>query len=157
LDLGRKTITILEQKNQGKDTLPLNQKALEILKGRSGAEKDGSGYVYCTRNGTRMGSRNLLRAFYAAVEKAKIQKLRFHDLRHSFATRLVQAGVDLYTVQKLGRWKNISMVMRYAHHHSESLRSGVKVLDKVGEKVSTNLAQSKKKRATGPLGISVTL
>jgi len=57
---------------------------------------------------------------------------RFHDLRHTFATRLVQAGVDIYIVQKLGRWKNISMVMRYAHHYPESLRSGVEVLDKLG-------------------------
>ncbi|MGA2954152.1 MAG: tyrosine-type recombinase/integrase, partial [Thermodesulfobacteriota bacterium] len=67
--------------------------------------------------------------------------LRFHDLRHTFATRLVQAGVDLYTVQKLGRWKNISMIMRYAHHYPESLRSGVEVLDRIGRKISTNLAQ----------------
>jgi hypothetical protein len=57
----------------------------------------------------------------------------------------VQAGVDLYTVQKLGRWKNISMIMRYAHHYSESLRSSVEVLDRISGKVSTNLAQSKEK------------
>lgn len=37
---------------------------------------------------------------------------RFHDLRHMCATRLIQAGVDVYTVQKLGRWKTISMVLR---------------------------------------------
>ncbi|HMI39438.1 MAG TPA: tyrosine-type recombinase/integrase, partial [Nitrospiraceae bacterium] len=40
------------------------------------------------------------------------------------ATRLIQAGVDVYTVQKLGRWKTISMVLRYAHHQPESLRGG---------------------------------
>ncbi len=55
---------------------------------------------------------------------------------------------DIYTVQKLGRWKTISMVMRYAHHYPESLRSGVEVLDKVGQKVITNLAQSNKKGVT---------
>jgi hypothetical protein len=59
--------------------------------------------------------------------------------------------VDLYTVQKLGRWKTISMVMRYAHHYPESLRSGVNVLDNLRKKVSTNLAQSKKKEATASL------
>jgi site-specific recombinase XerD len=55
--------------------------------------------------------------------------LRFHDLRHTFATRLVQNGADLYTVQKLGRWKTLSMVTRYAHHHPESLRAGIAILD----------------------------
>jgi len=66
-------------------------------------------------------------------------------LRHTFATRLVQNGVDLYTVQKLGRWKTVSMVMRYAHHHSESLRSGINVMDRIGKKIITNLSQSQKK------------
>ncbi len=103
--------------------------------------------VFFTGNATRIGSRNLHRAFCIALEKSKINPLRFHDLRHTFATRLVQAGVDLYTVQKLGRWKTISMVMRYAHHYPESLRSGVAVLDKI-KKVITNLSQSNEKGAT---------
>jgi len=60
----------------------------------------------------------------------------------SRATRLVQAGADIYTVQKLGRWKTISMVMRYAHHHSESLRAGIEILDHIPAGVSTVLAQS---------------
>jgi hypothetical protein len=61
------------------------------------------------------------------------------------------SGVDLYTVQKLGRWKSISMVTRYAHHYPESLRAGVEVLDRVGKKISTNLEQSKEKGATAAL------
>ena len=65
-----------------------------------------------------------------------------HDLRHTFATRLVQAGADIYTVQKLGRWKTIQMVMRYAHHYPESLRAGIEILDRVPVGVSTVLAQS---------------
>jgi integrase len=148
VDLSKKTITILVQKNKGKDTLPLCEGALEILKGRSKNGLDETDYVFHTRNCTRIASRNLQKAFSSAIKKSGIEKLRFHDLRHTFATRLVQAGVDLYTVQKLGRWKNISMVMRYAHHYPESLRSGVEVLDKVNGKVSTNLAHFKEKGVT---------
>jgi len=40
------------------------------------------------------------------------------------------------------------MVIRYAHHYPESLRSGVETLDKVREKISTNLAQSNEKGVT---------
>jgi hypothetical protein len=54
----------------------------------------------------------------------------------------VQAGVDIYTVQKLGRWKTISMVMRYAHHQTESLRAGVESLDKLPTKKVTIWSQS---------------
>ena len=152
MDLSRKTITILEeQKNQGRDTLPLSEGALTVLKERARVRRGETELVFSTGNATRIGSRNLERAFYSALKKSGIERLRFHDLRHTFATRLAQAGVDLYTVQKLGRWKSISMVTRYAHHYPESLRAGVEVLDRIGKKISTNLEQSKEKGATASL------
>jgi hypothetical protein len=48
--------------------------------------------------------------------------MQIPSLRHSFATRLIQAGVNVYPVQKLGRWKTISMVLRYGHHQPERLQ-----------------------------------
>ena len=143
VDLFRKTVTILEQKNNDRDTLPLNERTLEVLKSRAKVRHIVSNLVFYNSNGNRIEARNLMRAFYAATKKAKLEGLRFHDLRHTFATRLVQAGVDLYAVQKLGRWKTISMVMRYAHHYPESLRPGILALDKAPEKFSTILAQSR--------------
>ncbi|HZC68814.1 MAG TPA: tyrosine-type recombinase/integrase, partial [Nitrospirales bacterium] len=56
-------------------------------------------------------------------------------------TRLVQAGVDLYKVQRLLGHKSGLMTQRYAHHWPESLRDGVEILDR-GGRFSTNLAQS---------------
>ena len=87
--------------------------------------------------GNRRDARDLLRTFYPAMKHADVKRFRFHDLRHTFATRLVQAGADIYTVQKLGRWKTMSMVQRYAHHHSESLRAGIEMLDRVPAGMST--------------------
>lgn len=131
VDLFRKTLTILEQKNKGKDTLPLSEKALEILKARAKVTHITSSYVFSNSKGNRIDAKNLLRAFYSVVHKAKFPHLRWHDAtRHTFATRLVQGGADIYTVQKLGRWRNISMVMRYAHHYPESLRPGIEILDR---------------------------
>ena len=57
-----------------------------------------------------------------------MSKFSFHDLRHTFAMRLVQAGVDLYKVQKLMRHKSPIMTQRYAHHYPESLRDGVEII-----------------------------
>ena len=67
---------------------------------------------------------------------------RDYDLRHTFGSRLVQAGVDLYTVQRLGRWKSMKMVQHYGHHYPESLRDGAEVLDRLRAQASTKLAQS---------------
>jgi len=144
VDLFRKTITILEQKNRSKDTLPLNERSMEILKARAKIRHIKTTHVFSNGKGNRINARNLLRAFYSAIKKSSLKGLRWHDLRHTVASRLVQAGVDLYTVQKLGRWKTIQMVMRYAHHYPESLRGGVETLDKVRKEFSTNLAQSQK-------------
>jgi integrase len=131
VDLFRRTMTILEQKNHAVDTLPLNEVAVEVLKGQAKVRHLRSTYVFATGNGTRRHARNLCRDFAKACDTAHVKSFRFHDLRHTFATRLVRAGVDLYSVQKLGRWKTVAMVMRYAHHYPESLRPGVEALARV--------------------------
>jgi integrase len=97
----------------------------------------------------------LLTAFYKAMDQADITNFRFHDLRHTFATRLVQNGVDLYSVQKLGRWKNVTMVQRYAHHHPESLRAAIEMIDGVRKPIITILSQSQKNRVSmSPLRVA---
>ena len=88
-----------------------------------------SGYVFTTENNTRISPRNMTREFYNALRKAGIQDFRFHDLRHTFATRLVQSGVDIYSVAKLLGHKDIKTTQRYAHHYPESLRRSVQILD----------------------------
>jgi integrase len=54
-------------------------------------------------------------AFCQALHKAGIKNFRFHDLRHSFASDLVQAGVDIFTVSKLLGHSNVRTTMIYAH------------------------------------------
>jgi len=139
VDLARRTLMIVEQKNGEQDTLPLNATAVEVLKSR--ARSIQTTHVFFNHAGQPWDARNLLRAFYTARRKAGIQGFRFHDLRHTFASRLVQDGVDLYAVQRLGRWKSVKMVQHYGHHYPESLRAAVEVLDR-RRLASTKQAQS---------------
>jgi len=141
INFTRKTIIILEQKNKSVDTLPLNATALGVLLRKKPSILEVNKLVFVNSMGNRIGSSVLIRAFHRAEKKAGISKIRFHDLRHTFATRLVQNGADLFTVQKLGRWKNTSMVMRYAHHCPESLRAGIEIMDTLNPSVITNLSQ----------------
>ena len=148
VDFNRRTLIIYEQKNGAIDTLPLNQKAMGILEDRRRNKLPDCDFAFPSQNGTRILDRNLFRAFNAALKRARIENFRFHDLRHTFATRLVQTGVGIYEVQKLGRWKNASMVMRYAHHNPESLRSSIEVLDSFEKPFITILSQFPKKEGS---------
>jgi integrase len=69
--------------------------------------------------------RSIRNAFNRARAAAELEDVRFHDLRHTFATRLVIAGVDLVTVSKLLGHSTIAMTMRYAHPAPADLRRAV--------------------------------
>jgi site-specific recombinase XerD len=116
---------------------------LELLRA-NGAVRHISGFVFALQTGTQIHARNLLRAFYLARKKAGLEDVRFHDLRHTFATRLVQAGVDLYKVKELLGHKTITMTMMYAHHCPESLRSSVDVLDSCYNGATVDAVKGKK-------------
>ena len=67
-------------------------------------------------------------AYLAALRRSGIAPLRFHDLRHTFATRLVTAGADLVTVQQLLGHASIDMTLRYSHPGARERRRAVALL-----------------------------
>jgi integrase len=146
VDLQRRTVTIFEQKNRCIDTLPLNATVTRLLQVKRCASAQSDVYIFPNTLNQRKENRVLITAFHKALKRAGITKCRFHDLRHTFATRLAQNGVDLYKIQKLGRWKNVTMVQRYAHHYPESLRPAIEMIDGLQKPIITILSQSQKKR-----------
>lgn len=55
------------------------------------------------------------RSFQTALKRSGIVDFRFHDLRHTFASHLVMAGVDVTTVKERLGHKTLTMTLRYAH------------------------------------------
>jgi integrase len=136
VDLSRGVMTLVRSKNHLRASIPLNSAVYELLMMKPRLPR--CEHIFCSKADTRLNERNLKRAFMIAREKADLQDMRFHDLRHTFATRLVQNGVDLYRVQRLLGHKSHVMTQRYAHHCPESLRSAVKVLEKAGHVTITS-------------------
>ena len=71
-------------------------------------------------------------------------------IRHTFATRLIQKGVDLYKLSKLLGHSSVTITERYANHCPESLRSGVQVLEERGTAILEESVPPKKQEGTAP-------
>ncbi len=151
VDLSRRTVTLIETKNGEIRTLPLNPTACELLT-RINRGRNGSEYVFPSETGSKRNGRNVLRAIYSAKVKSGIDHVCVHDLRHTFASRVSQAGIDLYSNSKLMGHKSTKMTTRYAHHNPESLRPAVEALEKTRSEIcyiSATVAQVEKvKRVT---------
>ena len=77
-------------------------------------------------------------AWYAGLKKAGIEDFRFHDLRHTWASWLVQSGVPLSALQEMGGWESIQMVQRYAHPAPNHLTEHARKIDAIFELNDTN-------------------
>lgn len=65
--------------------------------------------------------------------KFSVREIWFHDLRHTFASCLAMAGVDLMVIKELMRHKSYQMTLRYAHLHPDHLRGATEVLASRGQ------------------------
>ncbi|HVN94953.1 MAG TPA: tyrosine-type recombinase/integrase [Syntrophorhabdaceae bacterium] len=164
LDLQKGVAVVFGKKTSEWRGVPLTQRLRDMLTMKQASQKVRSlrdNSVFCNQTGLAVNIHELRWAFEVALRDAGIDNFRFHDLRHTFATRLAQNGVDLFTIQKLLGHKSYATTERYAHHHTESLRRGINVLDvytkslsnggggdkqpkDVSDRFITNLSQSAK-------------
>lgn len=133
VDLQNAVLTIPRSKHGGVRHVPLGETALAIL--REAPSRLHSTYVFPSATGeTPLNATNFRqRVFEPAIRRAGIADFRWHDLRHTFASRLVMRGADLRTVQELLGHKTLTMTLRYAHLAPAHLQSAVRLLDSPGE------------------------
>jgi len=115
-------ITIAQSKHGAARHVPINSVAERAL-GTLSKNRNGSLYV-CAGSEQREG-RDWERWFEECVSEARISDFRWHDLRHTFASRLAMAEVSLRTLAELLGHKTLAMVMRYAHLAPAHLRDAV--------------------------------
>lgn len=108
-------------------SVPLNEITFQILSKR--IRKNGSSYVF-TLSGNKINQDYLIHKFKKYVLDCGINpKLKFHSLRHTFASWLVQRGVSIYEVSKLLGHSDIKVTEIYSHLRAEDLRESVEKLN----------------------------
>ena len=123
LDLNRRLLTVegRHAKNRQTRHAPLNDEAVSVL--RNWREQSGTGArVFDVATGFQT-------AWKKVLKRAGISNFRWHDLRHHFASRLVQHGVPLNTVRDLLGHSSVGTSLRYAHLAPDQRREAVAKLN----------------------------
>lgn len=101
----------------------------KLLHGQSYHDND---LVVCTRNGKPMIPRNFRKEFYNLIEKIALPKIRFHDLRHTHATILIQQNVNVKLIsERLGHADIETTLNTYSHVLLDMQKSVSDKLDKI--------------------------
>ena len=121
------TVEATNTKNRMKKRIPINSSLRKLLleqKLKTGL----SPYIFLNPEGKAyFGTFSLTTCFENACSRAGIKGLRFHDLRHTAATRLVESGVPLHAVSNLLGHSSVRVTERYSHP-DESVKEAVEIL-----------------------------
>lgn len=105
--------------------IALNDTAMEVLEHQLGKHPK---YVFLNTKHNPVLTLNY-KSWYRALDKARITDFRWHDLRHTWASWLVQNGVSLYELKEMGGWQSLEMVQKYAHLDNENLHTQAAKID----------------------------
>ncbi len=140
-------LLVVNSKSHRSRSVPVSETLREILERR--LEMPGE-YVFTNTKGERFKELTgacvhaIERAGLVRVENGKRIRFRFHDLRHSFGSRLGMAGVDLKTIMEIMGHSTAKMSMRYQHPTTDHKLEAVRNLDKIGKIFTPKVTPLKK-------------
>ncbi len=123
--------TVSEIKGKAVVTMPKTAKSLRtivlpsVVVNLLKENMEKSGFIFTSLNGTPITPRNLLRHFYSVLEKINVPKIRFHDMRHTVATILLQKDTHPVKVQQLLGHASITTTLDVYSHILPPMKSEV--------------------------------
>ena len=131
LDLERRILTVggMSAKSGKTRHIPLNTTCWNVLNQWADQMQPFTkiDYVFPSKTGGKLN--NIRKAWKSVMTDARIENFRWHDLRHHFASSLVQRGVDLNTVRDLLGHADLKMTLRYAHLSPDQKAAAVELLE----------------------------
>ena len=129
IDLDRKIITLNHTNTKSKKTkrIPINSTLRKLLLEQK-LKAGSSAHAFLSSNGKPYKRHDSLnQVFNGACRRANIKGFRFHDLRHTAATRMIEAGASIVAVSRILGHADLKTTMRYAHP-DDSLKDAVELL-----------------------------
>ena len=126
VDFDRRQLLIRDSKNGESRTVELNDLLTRELQLYRDQQRPRPAHVFTGVTGNSLTT--IQNTFMRTRERAGLPDLRFHDLRHTFASHLVMNGIDLTTVKELLGHKSIQMTLRYAHLSQPHKKKAVETL-----------------------------
>jgi integrase len=126
VDFERRKIFLDNTKNGSDREVPMSKTCFQSLTDLH-ADKQNEWVFQASRYKQRL--KNPRQWFETVLRDAKVTNFHWHDLRHTFCSRLVMKGVDIRTVMELAGHKSISVTMRYAHLSPEHNQAAIEKLD----------------------------
>jgi len=148
IDPGRRRIFIPEAKGGAREQ-PMTAHLARFLQDYLDAAEPGKAWLFPSKRSASGHVMNIEKQFRRVVSAAGLDPKAIvrHTLRHTAITHLVQAGVDLPTVQRVSGHKTLQMVVRYAHQNGEHIQAAMDKLEVrygQGELVNANDVSSLK-------------
>ncbi|MNN23105.1 Tyrosine recombinase XerD [compost metagenome] len=127
VDLQQRTITIAGDGAKSDQTrhIPLNEEAFGIIKAWKG-QSSGHSIIFPSRTGGIMD--NVKKSWDRVLKTAEITSFRWHDLRHTFASKLAMQSVALNTIRDLLGHADLKMTLRYAHLSPDTKAAAVELI-----------------------------
>ncbi|TSE29872.1 site-specific integrase [Tepidimonas charontis] len=146
IDFERRILTIPASRSKSKKThvVPLSDAALAILRQIRAARQEDCPWVF-VNPATGKPPVSIFYAWDSIRKQAGLPEVRLHDLRHSFASFLINAGRSLFEVQKLLGHYDPKVTMRYAHLSPQAMLEAVNVVGRAVQRPSNA-------QAPGPAG-----
>ena len=128
VDLDRREVRLTVTKSSQPRVIPLSERAVAVLVAGTRGRR-ASPYVFIN-SATGERYRRIQRPFRTVCRRVGLQDLRFHDLRHTFASWAVQSGVDLYPLSRILGHSTLQMTARYTHLSTGHLHQVIKTMAK---------------------------
>jgi len=124
-DINFSELTIhLKETKGGKDRITVLPQKLKNILHKITVLKNANDFVFESERGGKLSTRTLQKIFENALLKSGVKKpATFHSLRHSFATHLLENGIDVRYVQELLGHANIRTTQIYTHVTNPNLKN----------------------------------